>query len=287
MTRTTAAALALCLSSAAFAASHPQDAEGTKDHPDIPRFPGFVIHNQEQNDFNAIEVVVAIDKESGEETTKPVEGKYLYTQYYVAEGGKIPSTVQVMRNFENAFKKLRAKVHMFTHEQTDGRATWTVPLGKSQRWVHLRVFNSGEGYELIVLDEAAMKQELEFSASAMKDELDKNGFIALYGIQFDTGKDTIKAESEPLLAEIVTLLNDNSDLQLTVEGHTDNVGNAKANKKLSEKRAAAVKKWLVGKGVSAKRLATAGFGDSKPVGDNRTEDGRAKNRRVELVKKKG
>lgn len=129
-----------------------------------------------------------------------------------------------------------------------------------------------------------MEQKVEMSASEMMDALNKDGFLALYGILFDTGKDTIKSESEPVLTEIVSLLTNNASLKLSVEGHTDSAGNAKFNETLSQKRADSVKKWLVGKGVDAKRLQTKGWGDTKPVAD-RTEDGKAKNRRVELVKK--
>lgn len=75
-----------------------------------------------------------------------------------------------------------------------------------------------------------------------------------------------------------------AQFKLKIEGHTDNVGNAASNKKLSEDRAAAVKNWLVKNGMRDANLATAGFGDAKPVGDNQTEEGRARNRRVELVK---
>lgn len=80
------------------------------------------------------------------------------------------------------------------------------------------------------------------------------------------------------------LLTENADLKLRVEGHTDNQGKSKDKLALSKKRAQAVKDWLVKKGVEAARLTTEGFGDQKPVGDNKTDEGKAKNRRVELVK---
>ena len=83
---------------------------------------------------------------------------------------------------------------------------------------------------------------------------------------------------------MLKLLQDNPDLKLRVEGHTDNVGAKAANQLLSQKRAQAVMGWLIANGIDASRLTAQGFGDSKPVGDNSTEDGRAKNRRVELAK---
>lgn len=80
------------------------------------------------------------------------------------------------------------------------------------------------------------------------------------------------------------MLKSHGDLRITVEGHTDNVGNAAANKELSRKRADSVRAWLVSQGIDASRIETAGFGDSKPAADNTTAEGRQQNRRVELVR---
>lgn len=93
------------------------------------------------------------------------------------------------------------------------------------------------------------------------------------------------ADQRPRFWSLDYTLKGNAALKLSVEGHTDSLGNAKFNQALSQKRAESVKKYLVGKGADAKRLEARGWGDTKPVSDNRTEDGRAKNRRVELVKK--
>jgi outer membrane protein OmpA-like peptidoglycan-associated protein len=116
------------------------------------------------------------------------------------------------------------------------------------------------------------------------DALASAGRVATQGIYFDTGSDVIRGESTPTLKEITAMLTEHADLKLTIEGHTDNVGDAAANKALSEKRAAAVKAYLVAAGVAADRLSTAGFGDTKPAAPNTTAEGRRQNRRVELVK---
>ncbi|MGI8786217.1 MAG: OmpA family protein [Pyrinomonadaceae bacterium] len=116
------------------------------------------------------------------------------------------------------------------------------------------------------------------------DDLKKNGRATIYGINFDTGLDVIKPESKTVLEEIVSLLKENKDWKMTVEGHTDNVGGTDYNQKLSEKRAAAVKDYLVKAGIEAARLSSAGLGMSKPVASNESGFGRAQNRRVELVK---
>src|SRR5207248_3551213 len=128
----------------------------------------------------------------------------------------------------------------------------------------------------------AMEQEV--TASDLIDALNKSGHVAVYGINFDTGKATIQADSGAVLQQIAALMQQNPALKLRVEGHTDNVGAAAANQTLSQKRAQSVVAWLTAHGVAATRLAAAGFGATKPGADNSTEDGRAKNRRVELVK---
>jgi OmpA-OmpF porin, OOP family len=117
------------------------------------------------------------------------------------------------------------------------------------------------------------------------DALSANGRVATHGILFDTGSDRIRGESTPTLTQIGDMLKAHPELKLTIEGHTDNVGQPADNQTLSEKRAAAVKQYLVTTfGIDASRLATKGLGDTKPVAPNQTPEGRQQNRRVELVK---
>jgi OOP family OmpA-OmpF porin len=102
-------------------------------------------------------------------------------------------------------------------------------------------------------------------------------------IQFDSGRDTIKRQSFPVLDQVAKLLTERRDLKrIRIEGHTDNVGPAAYNKDLSERRAASVARYLVGKGVARERLVAAGFGFERPLASNATALGRAKNRRVEF-----
>jgi OOP family OmpA-OmpF porin len=117
------------------------------------------------------------------------------------------------------------------------------------------------------------------------DALTEKGRVATQGIYFDTGSDRLRPESTPTLKEIGTMLKEHADLKLTIEGHTDNVGKADANQALSEKRAAAVRQFLIDNyQVDAGRLQAKGLGQSKPVGSNDTAEGKQSNRRVELVK---
>ena len=120
-------------------------------------------------------------------------------------------------------------------------------------------------------------------ASALKAALDKDGRVALY-VNFDFAKSTLKPDAAPVVAQVLKLMKDNPGLKLAIEGHTDNVGGSDYNSKLSQARAAAMVGALVAQGIAADRLTSAGYGSDKPIADNNTSDGRAKNRRVELVK---
>lgn len=117
------------------------------------------------------------------------------------------------------------------------------------------------------------------------DRLARDGRVATQGILFATNSDRIRAESTPTLEEIGTMLEDHSELRLSIEGHTDSDGIDGYNQDLSERRAAAVKTYLVERyGIDETRLETAGFGESQPVADNSTAEGKQQNRRVELVR---
>jgi outer membrane protein OmpA-like peptidoglycan-associated protein len=124
------------------------------------------------------------------------------------------------------------------------------------------------------------------SAGEMSKGIAATGHVALYGIYFDTDKTDIKPESAPTLKEIAALLKQDPKLLLFVVGHTDNVGGDDYNMDLSRRRATSVVTALTSQhGIDAKRLKPAGVGLLAPVAPNDTEEGRAKNRRVELVKR--
>jgi outer membrane protein OmpA-like peptidoglycan-associated protein len=118
----------------------------------------------------------------------------------------------------------------------------------------------------------------------MRRELDETGHVSLYGILFDTNSADIQPASEPMLAEIAEFLATNARVKLYVVGHTDNTGGFEHNMRLSKERAAAVVEALESRHrVSPDRLQPVGVGPVAPVGSNQTDEGRAKNRRVELV----
>jgi len=253
---------------------------------DTPYFSGMPTHritdasDQEFSDYRFY---------NGKDCTT-VEGKKYFRNYTLKEGAKQSSELQISRNYSNSIKSMGGTI-IFDGECSGancaencggrmliGKAT----KGSSELWVEVVPFNEGNDYYLTVIVKEAMKQDV--TASNMLDALNRDGHIALY-INFDTGKATIKPESKPMIAQIVEMLKANPGLKVSVEGHTDNVGTPASNKTLSDQRAKTVVAAIVAEGIDAKRLSALGHGQDKSIADNKTEEGRAKNRRVELVKK--
>jgi len=133
-------------------------------------------------------------------------------------------------------------------------------------------------------DWIALGEHAATDAVAMADAVERYGHVPAYGISFFSGRADISPESVLALREVAAMLDEHPDWRIRVTGHTDNVGTKEANNALSLKRAVAVVNWLVGRGIKRTRIEPAGSGDSEPVASNDTDEGRAKNRRIELVK---
>jgi OOP family OmpA-OmpF porin len=262
---------AFLLSFAGLVRGQQADAEGCKDHPLFSRMKSFSI-SECRLAFDSVEFYVQ-DNE-----TKTLEGQMTKISYALNENAPRPSQLQIRRNYGNAAKAIGAAILWDSDNYVSGKLTKN---GK-EIWFKVEVWNDGFNYDVTVLEVGAMEQEV--MADAMYEALNKDGFMALY-INFDTGKADIKPESQGTIAQIAALLNGHEELKLSIEGHTDNIGTPAANKALSEQRAKAVVAAVIKGGVDASRLSAVGWGQEKPVADNRSEDGRAKNRRVEIVKK--
>jgi outer membrane protein OmpA-like peptidoglycan-associated protein len=268
----------------ALAKQDPADVQGSRDHPLLTRYPNSHITEYTKN-YDAIEFTVGGGARGSSPRKEKVEGEATRLQYFHSKAEGQPSPLQVVRNYQGAMKAIGGEVLWERIDGATAESTLRVTTGGKEYWVQVAadVFSAPtQSYRLVIVERAAMAQVV--SANKMLEELNAKGFVTLY-INFDTNKWDLKAEAQPTIAEIARLMKAQPAIRLSVEGHTDNVGLASANKTLSENRARSVMNAIVGQGIAAARLASKGFGQENPIADNRTEEGRAKNRRVELVKK--
>ncbi len=215
----------------------------------------------------------------GEDTREiEVRGARHSVAYAVKPGATPASIFDAHENYRHAVEALGGQVLHRDDRSMNAR------LENNGRTIWLNVYSQESDIRLEVIEEKAFEASIKApEASAMKAALDKDGRIALY-VNFDFNKATLKPDAAPVVAQVVKLLKDNPGLKLEIGGHTDNIGGRDYNMKLSAQRAAAIVAAIVAQGVPADRLRSAGYGPDKPVADNDKDEGRAKNRRVELVK---
>jgi len=259
------------------------DRPGFKDPALFTRMPHFFLSYPDsivEKSFDAYEFPVM---EGGKQVKHRVEGHHWHYKYrYDESAGPIPSPLQITRNYEAAAAKIGGKI---MGNERDGRwTTLMIARDGKETWAFLEPLYGGKEYHLWIVEKEGMKQDVVANAAAMQDGLAQSGHVEVPGIFFDFAKSEIKPESEPALGEIAKLLQNNASLRVWVVGHTDNVGSADANVALSNARSAAVVAVLTKKyGINPARLLAHGAGPFAPVATNATEEGRAKNRRVELV----
>jgi len=262
--------LALC-----FPTAFAQDIEGSRDHPLFTRLPDYYIDNYKESEFDSFDGFVDSDG-----AYKTVQGRKFYINYHFKEGTKYLSDAQIKGNYREAFKKIGGVVQY----EDSYNVHMSLDKGGKVTWIRVHPWNGGQGIELYIVEEKAMEQYVVADADALAQEISLTGKAAVYGIFFNTGKAVVKPESEPALTEITKLLKEDPGLKIYVVGHTDSVGKLDYNMNLSRKRAEAVVEVLVSKhGISSGRLKPHGVGPLVPASSNRSDDGRALNRRVELV----
>lgn len=251
------------------------DVKGSKDLPILSRMPDFHITEYKYNDFDTHRFNDQVQK------YVTVEGRKYYIEYKLNKGATEPGELKIRRNIQEALKKIGGKVVF--DDNFNKTSTIVVPKDGSETWVEVRSYNPM--YRLTVIEKKAMEQEVVASAEVMGKDINSTGHVSIYGIYFDTGKADIKPESDSALSEIAKLLKNDASLKIYVVGHTDSVGSFDSNMKLSRDRAEAVTKALTGTyGIAPDRLKSHGVSSLSPVASNDTEDGKQKNRRVELVK---
>lgn len=253
-----------------------KDYEGYKDPALFTRMPHYFLTDKDsvvETPFDAFEFTV-------KNGTQRIEGRHWhYTYNFDETAGTSPGFLQIVRNYEAAARKIGGEVL----SDDVRRAVIRIAKNGQETWVALEAFNEGRQYELNIIERQSMKQDVVADAAALRSGLNENGHVAVPGIFFDFGKSEVKPESEPALKELTAMLQANTGLKVWVVGHTDNVGSVDTNLTLSGARAAAVVKVLTQRGIAVNRLAPHGAGPFAPVASNATDDGRARNRRVELV----
>lgn len=270
---------ALLVSVGSAAMAEMSDKKGSQDPALFTRMPNFKIVSYDEKEFDSYKFRVT---QNGQVTTQTVEGHYFNLKYVFdrSSGGVIPSKVQTIRNYENAAAKLGGKRVLDNPNMT----TIKISRDNKETWVEVAPVPNGYEYTLRIIEKEAMKQDVVADAAALKAGLAESGHVELQGVFFDTGKADLKTESEAALKEIAKMLQQSSEIKVWVVGHTDYVGTAESNLSLSSARAASVVKYLTASlGVDSKRLGSFGAGPYAPVAPNITDEGRARNRRVELV----
>jgi outer membrane protein OmpA-like peptidoglycan-associated protein len=189
----------------------------------------------------------------------------------VSGQGKITLATDGWHHLSISFNKRAFKVYL------DGVRIANIPnMSQAARFTFAKLYNHTSS--------AVTNVRIAKGAVPLYDRMMSEGKFITYGITFDVGKSTIKPESMGEINRILQLMNENPDLKFSVEGHTDSTGNAASNQTLSEARSKAIVDKLVSLGISADRLTSSGKGQNNPIADNSTDEGRAKNRRVEFVK---
>jgi OOP family OmpA-OmpF porin len=297
--------------SAPFAAAQQADVEGSKDHPLVSRYPGSVIEEYRFGEFDELTLPLGKTNENGVPAkSQRLEGKITRINYTAPTHRSI---LEIYRNYESALRNGGFEI-LFACANNDGcgdrgPTLWEAQGNEDWNWskghrylsaklsrpegdayvsLHVGQWSDpdrGAQIVLYVVETKPMESGLvTVNAAALQGGLARVGHVEVPGIFFDFNKSDVKPESKPALDEVAKMLKANPAMKVWVVGHTDSVGTLEANLKLSEARAAAVAKALVSDyGINAARLKGTGVGPLSPVASNKTDEGRAKNRRVELV----
>jgi len=237
------------------------------DFPFLKHFPGAKLS---QTDHDEAPMLVAIDP--GKDPSLVAGGSVIKRYELPPHTSGFEEAVV----YREALKAAGWTIIEFNGAVTTGDPNLTAHYGKGaiDLWAHVHA-----GGTLQVADAGA-----ERKSSKLKDDLDRACKVAIYGVNFDFNKATLRPDAAPALESIAKLLGDYKDLKVELGGHTDDVGERAYNQKLSEQRVSAVKAWLTKKSIAADRLTTRGYADTQPLVPNDSPENRAKNRRVELRK---
>lgn len=320
----TLALLALVFLLCPFAFAQTGDAPGTRNHPLVTRYAGSALVGYDAKEYDAFTLTLGPATREGSKIVaskkQDLEGK-VTRLLYVGPAGR--SSLEVFRNYQSAFRQAGFET-LYSCSTTECGSFFLFVVYPSGRYFQIRspynrgalstnisdnyylaakksmggstvyislytAFHNAQRTPNALLEIVEMKAMdtgmVTVNADTLARGIETTGRVALYGIHFDLDSARIKPESQPELQEIAKLLMQRPSLKLLVVGHTDNQGGYDHNMDLSRRRAEAVVKALGSEhGIQADRLRAVGVGYLSPVATNDTEEGRANNRRVELVK---
>lgn len=273
----------------------------------LPPFPLFEPLEGLQNVLRPAQTNIAFDRDyfiAGSEVI-PVEGK-IFRGHYRLTGDRNYSSLEFLRNYEQAVEALGGRKIGGTLDTGDflkeiagvtpapvGRCFraacnetdfYLIRQGNREWWISVGTGSIPLHGYVTVLEKQGMAQSFSFkNADALKQALDEDGRVPVY-IEFDVDRASIRPSARPAVDEIVKLMEENPSLNVSIEGHTDDTGTAARNRTLSLARAEAVRVELIAAGIDPSRMKIAGFGSEKPLARGTSEEARARNRRVELVR---
>ena len=237
------------------------------DFPLIPPLPG---SHRTGGDHSPDPMLVSLP---GDEQPEEVSSGSTTKEY---EGPQTLSNLETITRYQNALTAVGWSIALRVEGVRSSDGVLVAHYAKGERNLWVSVHSAGTGYSLQLSDEGAPDE--------LATGLQKNCHVALTGVLFDFNKATLKPESTPVLQRVLAIAAHAPELKLEVQGHTDNVGDDDYNLRLSRARAAAVRDWLVANGVAGSRLGVNGYGKARPVASNDDDNGRAKNRRVEIAR---
>jgi outer membrane protein OmpA-like peptidoglycan-associated protein len=249
------------------AATPEKVAPGKGDFPYLGALPGAKLHSGAAYDGP---LKLPTQSAAGNETVMVGSG-WMQKNYDLAG----LTTVQFAVVYRAALEAAGWSILAYSQNPHQGDAFISAHYGKDGRDIWTYLHGTENGYSIAVAD-AGAKDDLAA-------ELTRDCHVALYGVLFDFNKVSLKPESDAVLSRVAKVLGAASALKVEVQGHTDSIGSDDYNLKLSDARAASVMAWLTAHGVAAVRLSAKGYGETRPVASNDTDDGRAKNRRVEIA----
>ena len=259
------------------------------EHSLIRPLPGSMLNERSsvQRNFDSFEFLV-LNPDTGRSETRTIKGEYRRLMYYLYnEDGSRKTDVSRLEYFEN-FKAAALEMGGQVKWEDSRGLVFTIPREDGGvTWCRVEVSVGAGSATLTIIDEKPLETTLEFGPAEMMAALDAEGKVALYDILFDYDKATLRQSSNKQLQEVLTLLLQNPELSLEIQGHTDSDGSETYNLELSQRRSESVLNYLVLFGIDPSRLIAKGYGESMPVAPNDTDENKAKNRRVELVRTAG